>query len=206
MHETPRQKHIAERRSLPFRIFILVLIAAALFLLLNVQYFWTNIVYTLNKPEKEQTPATEVIEPNILKVPGLNIQAPIQYVDTVSEDVFQKALIDGVVHFPNTAKPGEWGNTYIFGHSSDYAWSKGNYKTVFALLPRIQIGERITVSDSSGKPFTYVVTKTFVVSPNNSEVLDQFGYQKKMLTLQTSYPVGTALKRFIVQAELDVLP
>jgi LPXTG-site transpeptidase (sortase) family protein len=199
------KKLLAIRREghpLPFKVFVFVVIVAVLFLLLNFQYFWANLTFTINKPEEQQLPVNEVIEPNILKIPGLGIQAPIRYVDVASEDVFQKALADGVVQFPGTAKPGEWGNAYIFGHSSDYAWSKGNYKTVFALLPRIQTGERITVSDASGKAFNYIVTKTFVVAPDNTEVLDQFGYQKKVLTLQTSYPVGTALKRFIVQAEI----
>jgi len=40
------------------------------------------------------------------------------------------------------------------------------------------------------------------VSPKDLSVLDQQNFQKKFLSLQTSYPIGTALKRFVAVAEL----
>jgi LPXTG-site transpeptidase (sortase) family protein len=98
--------------------------------------------------------------------------------------------------------PGEVGNVYIFGHSSDYAWSKGNYKHAFALLPKIKNGAEIKLTDEKGFSYTYLVTRQGVVGPNDVHVLAQNTNGKKLLTLQTSYPLGTALKRYVVVAEL----
>lgn len=142
--------------------------------------------------------------PNTLTIRNLAIEAPVVYITEKSERAYQDALRDGVVHYPGTAMPGELGNVYIFGHSSDYVWSPGAYKTIFARLPQIEIGEQIEITDADGKSFVYVVTETKVVGPRDLSVLDQFNYEKRVLTLQTSYPLGTALQRYIVVAELKI--
>ena len=154
-----------------------------------------------------ETPVVEgevaVGEPNSLKISDLGIEAPIIYITEKNETVYQEALKQGVVHYPGTALPGELGNVYIFGHSSDYTWSGGEYKTVFARLPQIELGTTIEVTDADGKLFRYIVTETKVVGPREMSVLDQFNYEKRMLSIQTSYPLGTALQRYIVVAELQ---
>lgn len=140
--------------------------------------------------------------PDRLVIPSLGIEAPLMYGTEMSEAAFQLALRDGVVHYPGTAMPGEHGNAYFFGHSSDYAWAKGDYKTVFATLTSIEVGARVVVSDADGRPHDYVVTGTRVISPKDMSVLDQGDGIEARLTLQTSYPLGTALKRFVVEAKL----
>ncbi len=139
---------------------------------------------------------------NMLIIERLGIETPIIYVERADEEAFQEGLENGVAHYPGTARIGENGNPYIFGHSSDYIWSRGRYKTILARLPRIKIGEEIIASDHAGKKFVYKVIETKVVSPKELSVLDQRGYQRKLLTVQTSYPVGTALRRFVAIAEL----
>ena len=90
----------------------------------------TPIPSTLDAPFGSST----TMEPNTLTIPSLGIRAPIVDAPESSENAFQKALQDGIVHYPGTATVGKPGNVYVFGHSSDYIWSKGSYKTVFALL------------------------------------------------------------------------
>lgn len=187
-------------------IFISIAVGACLifFMLTNFEYLTKHVSYFLHKPAPIETTTTEAVErmeSNRLVIKRLSIDAPVLYVKDANEAAFQEALSSGVVHFPKTAKPGELGNVYIFGHSSDYSWTKGNYKTVFALLTQAAIGDEITLSDESGKPYTYIVTETKIVSPKDLSVLAQ-DQGKKMLSLQTSYPLGTALKRFVVIAEL----
>jgi len=143
-----------------------------------------------------------ISEPNRLYIPSLSIEAPILFIEKKTEAVYQEALKKGVVHFPGTAQVGELGNMYIFGHSSDYPWSGGEYKTVFALLPQIQDGALVVVTDGAGKKFEYRVIEARVVAKDDLSVLSQFEKKKRLLTVQTSYPLGTALKRFIVVAEL----
>jgi sortase A len=183
-----------------------ILVFTMVFIALNFSFFKNKFNFTFEGRKSiykspAVIPVIKKVTPNFLTIETLNIKAPIVYVGENKEEVFQTALQTGVVHFPGTAKPGEYGNVYILGHSSDYAWAKGEFKTVFASLPEIQKGVEITVSDSEGNPFTYTVTGTKIVAPEELSVLDQ-DFKKKTLTLQTSYPLGTALKRFIVYSEL----
>ncbi|MEZ4180501.1 MAG: sortase [Candidatus Doudnabacteria bacterium] len=142
------------------------------------------------------------LEPNQIWIPSLAVKAPIQYVDQATELVFQEALQEGVVQYPNTAPVGEIGNTYIFGHSSDFTFAKGDYKTVFALLPEIKINDEIYISNEQGAVFEYRVFEQFVALNTDTFLLDQDTNGQAILTLQTSYPIGTALKRYIVKSHL----
>ena len=180
-------------------------LALVVFLLLNNSYVWQNVRFYFQKPAPtQQGPASTQVqaEADHLWIDSLGISVPLKYVDEVSENVFQEALRDGVVHYPGTALPGQVGNAYYFGHSSDYLWSKGRYKTVFALLPRIESGAEIKITDHAGQLFTYTVVETKVVAPDDLSVLNQGDGQNKSLSIQTSYPVGTALRRSVAVAEL----
>ncbi|MFZ5390899.1 MAG: sortase domain-bontaining protein [Patescibacteria group bacterium] len=139
---------------------------------------------------------------NMLWVSSLNIKVPITFPQETNEKSYQQALLGGVALHPNTVKIGEPGNSFIFGHSSDYAWSKGKYKTIFAKLPNIKIGADILASDAAGKVYNYRVINKFIAESTDTHLLDQYSYTKKLLTLQTSYPVGTAKQRYIVIAEM----
>ncbi|HTM69093.1 MAG TPA: sortase [Candidatus Binatia bacterium] len=159
------------------------------------------------RPETGTPPAAvpeppRMMAPDRLQIPSLGLDVPLVYVQEKTEAAFQAGLRDGVVHYPGTAMPGEPGNAYYFGHSSDYVWSKGSYKNVFATLPEIKQGAAITVSGPDGRAYDYVVIVTRVVSPKDLSVLDQGDGTRSLLTLQTSYPLGTALKRFVAVAEL----
>lgn len=138
-----------------------------------------------------------------LTIARLGLVAPLMVVGRADEALFQKALESGVVHYPGTASPGQVGNMFIFGHSSDYRYRAGTYKTVFARLPELEPGDRIVVTDAAQMSFTYVVTSNLVAPPTATQYLSQATDGQKRLTLQTSYPIGTALKRYLVLAELE---
>lgn len=194
-----------------------LLLAVFALVILNYQWLIIDLRFWLSRGRVEaprliatknnQNPSgksgpQEATAANVLSIPSLGITAPIVYADTDSETAFQEALINGVVHYPGTALPGQAGNVYIFGHSSDYIFSKGRYKTVFALLPYIKKGAEIYLSDGQGRQFTYAVSETVIAGSDDIKYLDQYGSRKKLLTVQTSYPVGTALRRFLAIAEL----
>jgi LPXTG-site transpeptidase (sortase) family protein len=187
-------------------VFGLLLLA---FLILDFNYFLGNLeflfrgqTHTYQNITNNQSLPQQKMQANSLIIDSLNINAPIQYATATNETAYQAALINGVVHYPGTANPGQLGNCYIFGHSSDFIWSNGHYKHVFAVLPQIKIGAQIIISDSDGNKFSYSVIDSHEVASNDLSVLDQQGYAKKLLTLQTSYPVGTALARWVVVAEI----
>ncbi len=195
------------------KAFLLLGVLMLVFVVLNAGYFWANLSYivhgrkTIYKAPGQGSPTKQASQnagaKDQLSIPALNITAPIVYINEANEKTYQAALKNGVVHFPGTAGPGEVGNDYIFGHSSDYIWSSGHYKTVFAVLPSIRIGDEIVITASDGSTFSYSVINSRVVAANDVSVLSQDTKGKKLLTLQTSYPVGTALKRWVVVGELQ---
>ncbi len=190
------------------KILVAIGIVTVLFVAVDFDFFWKNFQYLTGSLPHSAPAAVQITshgtttKPSILEIPGLNIFAPIVYIDQLGEPAFQAALKNGVVHYPKTAKPGTFGNCYIFGHSSDYVWSDGKFKNVFALLPKIKKGDEILVSDEQGVQYTYVVFDTKIVGNNEIKYVDQGDMTKKILTVQTSYPVGTALRRFLAIAEL----
>lgn len=195
-------------KSSPYIIGVLLLTVAVLFVS-NLKYLrQANIFSATKKQETASLPSqagehsVPTLAANTLSIPSLGIEAPLVYITGTTETDFQEALAEGVVHYPGTAQIGEPGNSYFFGHSSDLAWAKGKFKTVFEKLPDIKPGNNIYISNSAGKTFTYTTTKTFVVNPTETWVLDQGDKKRSILSLQTSYPVGTAKQRFVVQAEL----
>ncbi len=115
------------------------------------------------------------------------------------EKQIQSGLQQGVVHYPGTAKPGEYGNVFITGHSSYYPWDPGQYKDVFATLSKLEVGDRYYVYYNQ-KQYSYEVTSKKEVKPSNVDVLSQ-PKDEKISTLMTCTPVGTALRRLIITAK-----
>lgn len=206
-------RRVLENRGV--QLLLALLVVGVVYVILNAAFFTKNAAFLVEQifghhteavAEQDNSapePANPVYrDPDTLYIKNLNITLPVIYIDEKGETAYQEALKHGVVHYPGTALPGAYGNVYIFGHSSDYVWSPGDYKTAFALLPHIALGDEIELTDSTGLVYTYAVTDTKIVSPTDLSVLDQGDGTKRMLTLQTSYPVGTALQRFVAIAEL----
>lgn len=145
-------------------------------------------------------PEPPINYPSILKIDSLRINAPIIFTASRTEAKMQEALQKGVIHLSDTAMPGEIGNVYIAGHSSDYWHTQGEYKRVFERLPEIKVGDLIQIKHNA-ELIEYLVFETKIVDPYDTWVLSQETQGRKLLSLQTSYPVGSADQRFIVVAE-----
>lgn len=137
----------------------------------------------------------------VLEVPSIQVRVPVIYSTSSKESGIQTELQSGVVLLAGTAKPGEVGNAYIVGHSSNYKNATGDYNEVFKNLPNVRVGDKIYVS-VAGEKFTYEIYETRVVQPTELWVQSQDTSGGKILTLQTSYPVGTADSRFVAIARL----
>lgn len=150
---------------------------------------------------------------DLLVIPSLNLRAPIVSPATDSlvredwkqlEDDIQKGLEDGVVHYPGTAEPGQAGNFFLTGHSSYFPWAEGDYKSVFARLGSLNVGDEFWVYHG-GDQHRYVIDTKKEIVPNDVTVLDQ-PITRRMATLMTCTPVGTTLRRLILTAqEVDPL-
>lgn len=145
---------------------------------------------------------------NRLIIPRIGKNVPLIDTDmqpgadfSTMHDVFMEELKKWVVRYPGTAKPGEVGNAFLFGHSSNYPWIKSDYNDVFALLDELQTGDEITIYYYQ-KKYTYKVTDRATVKPGDVKALEARDPTKKELTLMTCWPVGTALQRILIFAEL----
>lgn len=205
-------KPVLKRNTMLWRWLKIIIILLFAFFILNFDFFRTRAVYDWQQATQPFGPTSDqftaqVFDPKLmpndsLAIPSLEIEAPLVYIDRIDEGEFQAATHQGVVHYPQTALLGQVGNAFYFGHSSDVPWINNPYRNVFALLPEINLGDLIYATNDQGESFCYQVNDKFIVSPNDTRVLDQETDGKNLLTLQTSYPFGTALARYIVVAEL----
>jgi sortase A len=129
----------------------------------------------------------------MMRIRRLGLEAPI------FEGVDDLTLDRGVGHIPGTAQPGGMGNVAVAGHRDGF----------FRVLKDIALGDQIEVL-TAGEKYTYSVDQIVIVLPNDVSVLESGS--AKSLTMVTCYPfyfVGSAPKRYIVQALLlrsEVLP
>ena len=160
-------------------------------------------------PRKPKIEANFAITPyeNRLIIPKIGKNIPLVDVPGINtfdfdhmENIFMQELEKGVVRYPGTALPGEKGNAFIFGHSSNYPWVKGEYNEVFALLDELEYGDQIIVYYNQ-KKFIYTIREKKVVHPGDVKALERHD-DKAEISLMTCWPVGTTLKRMLVFAEL----
>ncbi len=134
----------------------------------------------------------------------INIDAPVILSQDATEEMLQRDLQGGVIHYPGMAIPGRRGNSYIAGHSSNYSWSAGSYNTIFRDLNQVVPGDRILVSEvlASGREVRHVyeVSLSEEVEADDARIFADS--QSSVLTLTTCWPLGTADRRIMVKAYL----
>jgi len=183
-----------------------VITAAGIFLLLLVVFKAPILLSQLNyltQPKSAATTATqastEVPANPIISIPKINVSAPISFPTTTADAPnYDPELENGVVHLPDTALPGQIGNTVIFGHSSNDWWEPGNYKFVFVLLDKLQIGDTFSINYNSTQ-YIYQVTSTDVVDPTDVSIVNPTSDAEA--TIFTCTPPGTSWKRFVIHAK-----
>jgi len=190
---------------------IFISLFAIIFIILNLPFFVARFQpvdtsTTYEKVKEVIRPVTASSAPleagetipngNFLVVPKIGVSAPIIFSNSYNEAAIQKELLSGVVHYNKTALPGEAGNSFITGHSSNYWWNPGKYNYVFANLSKMAVGDQAKIY-YNGNKFLYQVTEIKVVNPTDVSVLQ--GTDTPTLTLMTCTPPGTSWKRLIVK-------
>ncbi|HSE29571.1 MAG TPA: class D sortase [Candidatus Saccharimonadales bacterium] len=136
-----------------------------------------------------------------LSIPKISVDAPVVYGMGKVEDYYvQKALEDGVLHFGGSPTPGQPGNSVFVGHSSNQPWAPGDYKFVFMMLDKLEVGDKIFLT-YKGTRYTYDVTEKKVVKPNDVSVLE--GSKTPTATFITCTPLGTNTNRLVIKAKLS---
>lgn len=157
---------------------------------------------TQNKNNPVPNSSLPEIADNSMYIPIINIKAPITWKIANTPPEVVAGLEKGIIHIQGTSMPGEIGNVFITGHSSNYVWAKGNYNNIFSLLNRVVVGDVVQVK-YQGINYLYKVSETKVVDPTDISPLENTTDSR--LTLMTCTPVGTSLRRLIVVAN-QVVP
>ncbi len=101
-------------------------------------------------------------------------------------------LRKGPGHYIGTPLPGQGGNAAIAGHRTTYGHP-------FYNLDSVKVGDPIVLTTLQGI-FVYDATKSFVVSPSDTDVIKNVFADQ--LTLTTCNPRFSASTRLVVQAKL----
>lgn len=139
-----------------------------------------------------------------ISIDAIDTQAPVVLSASTDEKMLQNDLKKGVIHYPGTSMPGQRGNVYIAGHSSNYIWSDGAYNTVFARLNDLTIGDAIKITlttyNEHSVDYVYEVSHKEEVSADDERIFAES--QSSELTLTTCWPLGSNARRIMVKAIL----
>ncbi len=165
--------------------------------------------------EPASPPSTSTVSetPTTTTKPALPVPAPLPldpYADTpeivvarivipaigLDEEVHQgmtlTAINRGPSHWPGTALPGQMGNVVIAGHRTTYS-------KPFRNLDQLQAGDRVIYRTDAGT-FTYAVSRTDVVTPDEVHIADQT--EAYTSTLFACHPPGSAAYRIVVRLQM----
>jgi len=129
--------------------------------------------------------------PNRLRIPVMFLDSSVHEVE-VNMGQWDVSALD-VGHHMGTGNPGEVGNVVLAAH-------RDINSALFRELDRLEPGDEVFVYNALGE-YRYIVQESFVVSPDDAEVMDPTA--DKRVTLITCTPIGLATQRLIVVATLD---
>ena len=137
-----------------------------------------------------------------LVIERIGVNAPVVAdVATNNENLYKEALKNGVAHAAMSDYPSEKaGNVYLFAHASLNFWDLGKYSTVFNLLRKLSLKDKIHVFYKDRVYIYEVVNKEVVTGWNTSSITR--ATIESLLTLQTCDPPGTTLNRLVITAKL----
>ncbi len=136
-----------------------------------------------------------------LAIPRIEITAPIAVPKDETKQGILASLEEGVGLYPGSVDPGTPGRVILLGHSSKASWYRGEYAYVFALLPKLEVFDKIYVT-GGGKKYIYQVFAKQILTPQATNEFFATTPPDSELNLVTCYPIGSASKRTIIQAKL----
>jgi LPXTG-site transpeptidase (sortase) family protein len=215
-------------RVFPRRTFLAVLITSTCFLVFGVgsniisKMFFTETIFgNIPVPTIQITPPvvsipmptsiTQITPPNLfeinsegiytklsgnISIPKIGVNAPIVFVGDIKWVNYDHKY--GVVHYPDTALPGSVGAGLYSGHSSAPPNIRSQYNYVFSKLENLGPNDDVIIN-FQGNTYTYKIFRKEIVAPRDFKLREYQG--KETITLLSCWPVGTAAKRIIVEAE-----
>lgn len=132
----------------------------------------------------------------------IGVNAPVvRDVSVTNPDAYNEALKNGIAHASLSNYPSEdAGNTYLFAHASVNFWQLGKYATIFNLLRKVELGDRVNIFYEDTE-YVYEVVNKEILEGWNTYPLTR-SVIEPTLTIQTCDPPGTTLNRLVVTSKL----
>jgi Sortase domain len=149
----------------------------------GVKYSWLNFPkYKVQSPI-QWSDFNDLFKKN--NAGGFDFGAPVDQGPT--DAPVQKKLINGIVHIGYTVQPGEIGNSYIVGHSSNFSWVKSEYNTVFKPLESAtKVGDEFFIYDQAGRELKFCVFDAVKIADEDLKTAYKEFPGERVVTLQTS--------------------
>lgn len=202
-----KHKDRGERIRYHLKPFVSAALAMAFVLLLNYnQLVIAQVRQYVSPGSSLQSPT--IIDPSVdieigeesrIIIPKINVDVPVVYdVTSYDEGDIQAGLERGVVHYGDTALPGQAGNNVIVGHSSNNFLNSGKYKFAFVLLSKLEVGDTF-ILHHEGIRYIYKITNKQVIQPDDFSLVQST--PTPTTTLITCDPPGTNWRRLVIQGE-----
>lgn len=99
----------------------------------------------------------------------------------------QKLLKYGIVHLPITPRPGQVGNSYIIGHTSNFPQVVSSYNTIFKPIERTsKVGEEFYIWDHNCRKMKFVVFESLAIREEDVDTAYKNFGDRRVVTLQGS--------------------
>lgn len=149
----------------------------------------------VNESNKENYSPKE----NVLEIPKIGITAPLIIIEGSNKE-FDKELDRGVVLFPDSAIPGETGQTIILGHSAPSNWPKINYDGIFSNITDLEEKDEIILYFDHQKYIYSVKQKIFLAK--GEEISNNLNNSENILLLISCWPPGKNIQRIVIESTL----
>lgn len=149
---------------------LIVILTGFVFFLAILFYFITE-----NSTQSELIPEQEQVSSGLplrLKIPGINVDAAVEYVGLTSNgEMGVPKSPDDVAWFELGPRPGDNGSAVIAGH---YGTWKNGKASVFDNLYKLREGDKLYIEDDRGVIISFVVRESRRYDPNAdaSDVFD----------------------------------
>jgi sortase A len=137
-------------------------------------------------PPKDPYADVAVTQIGTISIPKIGVNHPIY------EGIWLTVIDHGPGHWPNTAMPGQRGNTVFPGH-------RVTHSHPFLDLDQLAPGDQIIFHMADGD-HVYAVRQTIIVKPTDMWVVDQT--ETPTVTLIACHPKHSAAERIVVKGDL----
>lgn len=143
--------------------------------------------------------AVQPILPERVQIGAIDLDLPIQNIDSRDLGVLDIALEKGPVRYVDSALLNQPGNMLIFAHSSHLPVVHNQMYKAFNRLPELKAGDSIVVT-GGGKQYLYSVSSVRRTDATDT-VIDLSPTQGTKLTLSTCDTLTSKSSRFVVEAD-----